>query len=129
MPADWAKAAWLVANGATTDEIVAATGCSRGQLRRRESSCGLFRALVEQYRSVLANDDEKASLRTPHELALTVRRKLEREIDDGNMKVVIWLAERLRLFTPNAGEDAEAMMERLLASMTEEERKAFTRAD
>ena len=136
MPIDWSKAAWLIASGARPGEIVAAVGCSRSQLRRRQLHCGLFGALVEQYRSALADVDGLAGTGPGQPspaggwaLAETVRDKLEQEIIEGNVKVAMWLAERLRLFSPEDKDGTDATLRRLLDTMSDAERQAFSQPD
>jgi len=135
MPIDWSKAAWLTASGARAADIVRAVGCSRSQLHRRQQHCRLFGALVEQYGRVLAAVDGRQGTNGGRQgaggqpLADTVREKLEQEIIDGNVKVTMWLAERLRLFSPEDKDGTDATLRRLLESMTEAERQAFSRAD
>ena len=128
MPIDWSKAAWLAANGAPPREIMTAVGCSRSQLRRRQTSCSLFRALVTQYAADIVRKGGKASLPS-RPLEETVRAKLEEEIAEGNTRVALWLAERLRLFVPEVGEGTDDAIKRLLKTMSEAERDAFTRPD
>lgn len=137
MPIDWNRAAWLTASGARPSEILAEVHCSRSQLRRRQQTCGLFGALVEQYRLVLAEldivDGKPGSQRRPagdsQLLVETVREKLEQEIIDGNIKVAMWLAERLRLYSPEDREGTDGTLRRLLETMTEAEREAFRQRD
>ena len=138
MPIDWAKAAWLSASGARPAAIVEAVGCSRSQLHRRQHNCPLFGALVEQY-AVALGTVEGAADRSPQQpvsgapaplpLAETVRARLEQEIVDGNVRVAMWLAERLRLFSPGDKGGTDGTLRRLLESMSEAERLAFTRPD
>ena len=128
MPIDWSKAAWLVAQGAPPREIIAAVGCSRSQLRRRQTECSLFRALVAQYAAEIVRQGGKSPL-APRPLEETVRAKLEEEIAEGNTRVALWLAERLRLFVPEAGEGTDDAVKRLLETMNDEEREAFNRPD
>lgn len=128
MPIDWSKAAWLTAQGAPPREIMAAVGCSRSQLRRRQTECSLFRALVAQYAAEIVRQGGKSPL-SLRPLEETVRAKLEEEIAEGNTRVALWLAERLRLFVPEAGEGTDDAVKRLLESMNDEEREAFNRPD
>lgn len=137
MPIDWSKAAWLTAQGAKAGDIVAAVGCSRSQLRRRQQQCPLFCALAEQYGLTFAGIGAPKG-RSPQQpppgesrlpLAETVRARLEQEILDGNVKVAMWLAERLRLFSPEDKEGTDGTLRRLLETMTEAEREAFNRKD
>lgn len=131
MPIDWAKAARLAAGGAKPAAIMAAVGCSRSQLSRRQRNCGLFRALTEQYAAAKQTDPPALPSSPPLTLPIAekVREKLEHEILDGNTRVAIWLAEQLRLFTPEAGQDAGQKLEALLKVMSDAERDAFTRPD
>lgn len=128
MAIDWAEAARLAAAGLTSREIVDRVGCSRTQLYRRRTGCGLFQALVAAYEAagsgiVPEAEAEAASIETK------VRQKVETEVADGNLKVALWLAERLRLFTPDAEESADDTIQRLMESMTPLERAAFSRAE
>jgi len=131
MPIDWSKAAWLTARGAPPREIMTAVGCSRSQLRRRQTGCTLFRALVEQYAGEIIRNGGKATLppTAARSLQETVRAKLEEEIAAGNTRVALWLAERLRLFVPEDGEGSDDAVQRLLETMNDEERAAFSRPD
>ncbi len=130
MPIDWCRAAWLTAEGAPPREIMAAVGCSRSQLRRRQAACRLFRALVEQYGAeIVRNGGEARMPPGPRSLEETVRAKLEEEMEAGNTRVALWLAERLRLFVPAAGEGTVDALERLLATMNDQEREAFSRPE
>jgi len=131
MPIDWAKAARLAAEGAKPAAIMAAVGCSRSQLSRRQRHCGLFRALTEQYAAAMhgAPPVLPPSQTPARPIAERVREKLEHEILDGNTRVAIWVAEQLRLFTPETGQDAEQKLEALIKVMSDAERDAFTRPD
>lgn len=131
MPIDWSHAAWLTAKGVRTSEILEAVGCSRSQLRRRQKQCRLFRALVGQLQKELARTADESGPSEPDDLSLdqVVRTQLEQEISNGNIKVALWLAERLRLFAPDPDEGTDETLRRLLESMTPDERSAFTRPD
>lgn len=127
MPIDWSHAARLTAKGVRPQEIMAAVGCSRSQLRRRQKSCGLFQALVARLRDT--DQGGAGPLGPDLPIDQVVRSHLEQEICNGNIKVVLWLAERLRLFSPEANEATDDTLKRLLDSMTPDERSAFSRPD
>lgn len=132
MALDWIEAARLVAAGRGIREIVAAIGCSRSQLHRRRTGCPLFRALVAGFAepaSGRAAAHAARSSETARSIEAAVRRAVETEISEGNLKVALWLADRLRLFTPEASDNGEEAIRRLLDSMTPEERAAFSRMD
>jgi len=128
MSIDWSHAAWLTARGAPPREIIAAVGCSRSQLRRRQKSCDLFKALVARLKAEAAPTAGGAErMATAQSLDQVVRTQVEQEISNGNIKVALWLAERLRLFSPDLNDGTDDTLRRLLDSMTPEERAAFTR--
>jgi len=131
MPINWAKAARLAAAGAKTAEIAMTVGCSRSQLNRRQRSCSLFRALTEEYAAAMRGAPPVLPPNaTPEKpIAEAVREKLKREILDGNTRVALWVAEQLRLFAPDNGQDSEQKLRALLSAMTDAEREAFTRPD
>ena len=126
MAIDWCEAARLVAAGLPSREIIARVGCSRSQLHRRRTSCSLFKALVAAHAAGTAADcppEDAASIEAK------VRRKVEDEVAEGNLKVALWLAERLRMFTPDGEDCPEDTIQRLMESMTPLERAAFSRAE
>jgi hypothetical protein len=131
MQIDWPRAAWLLAQGTKPADVAAAIGCSRSQLSRRQRHCCLFRALVRQYASTgqAPKNYDRAEPIVSRPLADTVRERLEREISDGNTRVALWLAERLRLFATTHDERGAERLQNLLEAMTEAEREAFTRPD
>jgi hypothetical protein len=131
MQFDWPRAAWLLARGTKPADVAAAIGCSRSQLSRRQRHCCLFRALVRQYASAgqAARDGDQTKPVVSRPLADAVRERLEREISDGNTRVALWLAERLRLFSTRHDERATERLQELLEAMSEAERQAFTRPD
>jgi hypothetical protein len=86
----------------------------------------LFKALVAAYaagNAAALTGEDAASIEAK------VRRKVEDEVAEGNLKVALWLAERLRLFTPDSEDSAEDTIQRLMESMTPLERAAFSRAE
>lgn len=128
MAIDWCEAARLAAADLPSREIIARVGCSRSQLYRRRTSCSLFQALVAAYAAGAGirgdlPDEDAASIEA------RVRRKVENEVAEGNLKVALWLAERLRLFTPDSEESADDTIQRLMESMTPLERAAFSRPE
>lgn len=136
MAIDWCEAARLVAAGQPSRDIVARIGCSRSQLYRRRTRCPLFQALVAAHVEVSAPAGGGAipvPAAAPGTAAASieakVRRQVESEVADGNLKVALWLAERLRLFTPDGESSAEETIRRLMDSMTPLERAAFSRPE
>lgn len=126
MAIDWCEAARLAAAGLPPREITRRVGCSRSQLHRRMTSCGLFRGLVAEY---AAKHEAGLSEADAGTIETRVRQKVVDEVAEGNLKVALWLAERLRLFTPDDEDSPEETIQRLMESMTPLERAAFSRAE
>ena len=126
MAIDWCEAARLAATGLPHREISERVGCSRSQLYRRMAGCALFKALVAAY---AAADRSEPTAEDVASIETRVRRKVVDEVAEGNVKVALWLAERLRLFTPDSEDSPEDTIQRLMESMTPLERAAFSRAE
>ena len=68
-------------------------GCSRSQLSRKRNHDPLFQDLIEEFRK-MGPEERLARLRH------AVHRAIDRAVADHNVRVVLWLADRLRLVTP-----------------------------
>ncbi len=126
MAIDWCEAARLAAAGRPPREITERVGCSRSQFHRRMASCSLFRGLVAAY---AARGQAGPAEPDAGSIETKVRQKVVDEVAEGNLKVALWLAERLRLFTPDDEDSPDETIQRLMESMTPLERAAFSRAE
>jgi hypothetical protein len=92
---DWRLAARMLAQGEAVAAVARQVGCSRSQLSRRRNHDPLFRALIEELEQAEPPAEEGlAGLR--HAL----HHAIEHEVRNGNVRVVLWLADRLSLVTP-----------------------------
>jgi hypothetical protein len=116
-PIDWVRAATLYARGARTGEIARTVGCSRSQAARKRRQDPLFQALIEALKPAAAG----SRLET---LTESVQRAIEAEVRGGNVRVVLWLADRLKLLSPKE-RAAQADLEALLRGLSREELREF----
>jgi hypothetical protein len=95
---DWHRAAELLAQGITTAEVATRVGCSRGALARRRRHDPVFQTWMARCREDAAEPDSQRLA----DLRPTLQQAIEKEVLDGNVRVVLWLADRLKLITPRA---------------------------
>ena len=98
---NWHAAAERLAAGGDAAAAAVAAGCSEMDLHRKLRTDGVLSALVDCYRQTPAvrGEDHRGTLRT------LSGETIEREVRAGNLKVVMWFADRVRLLRPEA-EDA-----------------------
>jgi hypothetical protein len=104
---DWRLAARLLANGEPLAVVARTLKCSRSQLSRKRNHDPLFQDLIEEFRQMGPAE------RTAH-LRQMVHRAIDLAVANENVRVVLWLADRLRLVTPpnerTPGEELREML-------------------
>ena len=118
---DWHQAAELLAQGMTIAEAAARVGCSRSALARRRRRDPLFHNCVARGRGATA-DSEAPRL---SDLRPTIEQAIAREVGLGNVRVVLWLADRLKLVTPPNERTPDEELRQILAGLTSEELRKF----
>ncbi|NJO38101.1 MAG: helix-turn-helix transcriptional regulator [Rhizobiales bacterium] len=118
---DWRMAAELLARGLTVAEAARQIGCSRSQLSRRRNHDRVFRAWVEDCEASLPPLSERriCSLRQ------RLHDAIDAEVQSGNVRVILWLADRLKLIQPAAREPSASSLQYLLGAMTDQDIKEF----
>lgn len=114
---DWHRGAALIAKGQTIANAAAQIGCSRSQLSRRRNHDPVFRRWIEDCRAF--GDGPMAGLRGALHAAI------EHEVKDGNVRVILWLADRLKLVSPPDERTPEQELQALLGNLTSEELREF----
>ena len=115
---DWRLAAQLLANGEPLAVVARILKCSRSQLSHKRNHDALFQDLIEEFRK-MGPEERLARLR--HE----VHRALDRAVADDNVRVVLWLADRLNLLTPPGEPTPDQALRRLLSGLSPEELHEF----
>ena len=114
---DWHQGAELLARGIRIAEAAAQIGCSRGALARRRKHDPVFQTWMDRCRAAgpEANRPQFADLHS------TLREVIEKEVRDGNVRVILWLADRLKLVTPPSERTPAQELRQILGGLTSEE--------
>ena len=106
-PFDWGLVARLLAEGVAVERIAATFGRQPREIRRQVKRSARLRRAIAMYRDGDAGDAAArlVALRRP------VVERLERLIQADNPRVLLWLADRLRIFDRDAIADLPGMAE------------------
>jgi hypothetical protein len=114
---DWHQAAELLAQGLSTADVATRVGCSRGALARRRKHDPVFQTWMARCREAGAEPDTGPIT----DLRPTLHAAIEKEVRAGNVRVVLWLADRLKLVTPPSARTPEQELRQILGCLTSEE--------
>jgi hypothetical protein len=115
---DWRLAAQLLANGEPLAVVARTLRCSRSQLSRKRNHDPLFQDLIEEFRQ-MGPEERLARLRQ------AVHRAIDLAVAGNNVRVVLWLADRLKLVTPPSERTPGEELRELLNGLTPEELREF----
>jgi hypothetical protein len=118
---DWHQAAELLAQGLPAAAVAERVGCSRAALARRRRNDPVFQTWLARSR---AAPGELAG----HPLAdlrPTLQAAIEKEVGAGNVRVVLWLADRLKMVTPPSERTPAQELRQILDGLTAEELSEF----
>ena len=118
---DWHQAAELLAQGLTPAAVAERVGCSRAALARRRKNDAVFQTWMTRCRAAAAEPDEHPLA----DLSQTLREAIEKEVSAGNVPVILWLADRLKLVTPPSERTPERELRQILGGLTSEELSEF----
>lgn len=117
---DWRRAAELLARGTSVAETAGQVGCSRDHLARKRRRDPMFqRWISESGERSPRSGDRMAGLRT------ALLEAIEKEVRTGNVRVILWLADRLKLVTPVDERTPEAELQELLGGLGPDELREF----
>ena len=94
-------------------------GCSRSYLSRKRKHHPAFRRLIEQFEAIPGERDRIGELR------LAVHAAIETEVKNGNVRVLLWLADRLKLITPPSERTPEQELRAILGGLGPDELREF----
>ncbi|HEX5794543.1 MAG TPA: hypothetical protein VFY19_01790 [Geminicoccaceae bacterium] len=116
---DWHHAAELLAQGMALATAARRLGCSRSQLSRKRNHDRVFQCWIEEAKEGAAMRDRNAELRR------AVREAIEAEVKSGNVRVILWLADRLKLITPPSERTPERELREILGGLSQDELHEF----
>jgi hypothetical protein len=116
---NWQHAAELLVEGLTVAEAAARVGCSCSALARKRDHDARFRSWLG------LEDAADAQAQRFDDLRPTMHRVITREVGSGNVRVILWLADRLKLVKPPSQDTPEQELRELLAGLTLEELREF----
>jgi Helix-turn-helix domain of resolvase len=114
---DWHRAAELLAAGQTIATTADQVGCSRSQLSRRRNHDPVFQCWIENARA--RGNPLLTGLRKALHAAI------EKEVGKGNVRVVLWLADRLKFVAAPDERTPAHELQALLGNLTTEELREF----
>lgn len=116
---DWRRAAELLARRQSLTSAARAAGCSRSRLSRKRDHDPMFQSWIEAFRAMEMSPAERLTA-----LRRAAHAAIEKEVGKGNVRVVLWLADRLNLVTPPSertpGDELQEMLSGLSAAELDE---------
>jgi hypothetical protein len=117
---DWRRAAQLLARGDALTAVAAQIGCSRSQLSRKRNHEPLFQSWIAEFQQAEQCPDGRMA-----RLRHAVHRAIENEVRSGNVRVVLWLADRLKLVTPPTEGTPGQELQDILNGLSPDELREF----
>jgi hypothetical protein len=118
---DWRQAAELLARGLPVTTVARQVGCSRTHLSRKRNQNAAFRRLIEQFAQPVA-EPQPAPI---GDLRVVVRAAIETQVRKDNVRVILWLADRLKLITPPGEQTPEQELRGILRDLSDDELHEF----
>jgi hypothetical protein len=116
-PVPWQEVVRLLAAGLTEAEVAEIVGCDARTLRARVERWGGLERVVARYRE----ESAESPAETYRRLVELVYAHLERQVRSGNLRVLLWVADRLRLVRPLEAAGQPDILEERLAALAEED--------
>jgi hypothetical protein len=113
---DWQHAAELLAQGIPVAQAATRVGCSCSALERKRRHDSRFQSWMARACEGAQRFDE---------LRPQIQKVIAREVGSGNVRVILWLADRLKLVTPPSQHTPEQELRQLVAALTSEELREF----
>ncbi|HFD14902.1 MAG TPA: hypothetical protein ENJ38_01190 [Rhodospirillales bacterium] len=118
---DWDDVARLLAAGHSHREVCELAGCTLPQLQAKLARSAAFREAVERHRE--QGPGEPAVMYD--RLRRLVYTHLERLVRSGNLRVLLWIADKLKLVQPLDKAAPELELQSVLENLSDEELARF----
>lgn len=117
---DWRRAAQLLAEDKSPRDVAEALGCAPKTISRRLTHDRHFNETVK--RLMATCDPEETRLQ---DLRRTLHQAIESEVQNGNVRVILWLADRLKLIRPPDQQAPQSQLDDLIGGMSAAELEEF----
>ncbi|MGH6913844.1 MAG: helix-turn-helix domain-containing protein [Geminicoccaceae bacterium] len=117
---DWHKAAEMLAEGLTITEAARRLPCARSTLSRKYNGDPVFRGWIEGFRGEEERDRKRLA-----ELRHKVHEAIEAAIKAKNVRLIMWLAERLNLVRPPDARTPQDELRAMLSELSPDELREF----
>ncbi len=121
---DWRRAADLLAQGVPLVAVAREIGCSRSQLSRKRNHSKAFRRWIDELKGPVGEPEPTHGDRLA-ELRLALHAAIDTEVGKGNVRVILWLADRMKLITPPSERTPEQELRAILGSLSPDELREF----
>lgn len=118
---DWRLGAQCLARGMSIAAVAERLGCSRSHLARKRREDPKFRSLIEDART----QAPVVELSRIESLKRAVHDAIEAEVRAGNVRVILWLADRLDLVSPPSERTPEDELRDILRGLGPAELQEF----
>jgi transcriptional regulator with XRE-family HTH domain len=118
---DWRLGADLLARGISTAAVAQRLGCSRSHLSNKRREDPDFQSMIEEARTRAP----AVRLDRIDTLKRAVHDAIEAEVRAGNVRVILWLADRLELVSPPSERTPEEELRDILRGLGPDELQEF----
>lgn len=118
---DWRLGADLLARGISIAAVAQRLGCSRSHLAKKRREDPDFRSMIEEARTRAP----AVHLDRIDTLKRAVHDAIEAEVRAGNVRVILWLADRLELVSPPSERTPEEELRDILRGLGPDELREF----
>ena len=118
---DWHRAAELLAEGMTIAAVAEQIGCAPATLARKRRQDPIFQT-GHKRRPQPRSDEPAGDLGA---LSGSLQGLIATEVGSGNLRVIMWLADRLKLVTPLSQNTPEDELRVILGNLTADELREF----
>ena len=118
---DWHQAAELLAEGLTIAAVAERVGCARATIVRKRRQDLAFQAMLSRCCDAQPQPDRGP----PPQLRSKLHGAVEEQVRAGDVRMILWLAERFKLVTPPSQSTPTQELRAILNELTPEELEEF----
>lgn len=117
---DWSLAALLLGQGRSPTDVASEVGCAPATIVRRLKRDQAFRRRVEAGAEPRPGAHDRLQA-----LRIKLHKAIENEVQGGNVRVILWLADRMKLIQPPGSPMPQDELNQLIDDMSADELAQF----